>query len=94
MQYLTDLFWKRWVKKYLPTLQNRQKWNNRQPNISPGDIVLITDNLPRGPWGLGRVVEVFKDKDGLVRSVLVKTKNSTVMRPITKWCSILEAGNV
>ena len=27
VQYMADLFWKRWVKEYLPIFQLRQKWN-------------------------------------------------------------------
>ena len=56
IQFLADLFWKRWVREYIPTLQQRQKWFTPKRNLKENDIVLIVDKpLPRGAWRLGRV---------------------------------------
>ena len=96
VQYLADLFWKRWTKEYLPCLQQRQKWSKIQRNFSVGDIVLVADeNAPRNTWPLGRVVEVRRNgKDGLVRSVVVKTKLTTLDRPVTKIVLLETVENV
>ena len=29
VQYLADVFWRRWVREYLPSLQERQKWHKQ-----------------------------------------------------------------
>ena len=86
-----DLFWKRWVKEYLPILQQRQKWFTPKRNLKENDIVLIDDKLlPRGAWRLGRVLAVHKGRDGLVRPAKVKTCHSELVRPVNKLC-LLEA---
>lgn len=91
VQYIADLFWKRWIKEYLPLLQERHKWNRTRRNLMPGDIVLIADSgAPRGAWPLGRVLEAISDKKGLVRSVKVKTKTNVVERPVSKLCLLQE----
>ena len=83
--YLTTLFWKRWVKEYLPLLQRRRKWQNDCPNVKLHDLVLIIDeNSPRGMWPLGKVVDVVKGRDGLLRSARLRTQTTQVVRPITK----------
>ena len=86
VQYLADVFWRRWLREYLPALQERQKWGAAKRNFAVNDIVLVFDDtVPRSSWLLGRVLEVHSNKkDGLVRSVKVKTKTSTLVRPIDK----------
>lgn len=92
MQYLADIFWKRWVREYLPALQQRQKWLQPQRSLQVGDIVLIADqNAPRCSWPMARVEDVYPDSRGLVRSARLKTKMTTLTRPVTKMCLLLEA---
>lgn len=92
VQYICDLFWRRWTSEYLPLLQERQKWNREIRSFAPGDIVVIVDSTaPRGSWLMGRVLEVFPDKDGLVRSVRVQTKTNILERPVTKLCLLYDS---
>lgn len=92
VQYMSDLFWKRWVKEYLPGLQERQKWNAAKRNFVSGDLVVLVDDMaPRNTWIIGRIVDTVPDKNGLVRSVRIKTKTSYLNRPITKVCLLQEA---
>ena len=59
VQYLSDVFWRRWLKEYLPRLQERQKWTRSAANFEVGDVVLVVDeNSPRNSWPLGRIQEV------------------------------------
>lgn len=91
VQYISDLFWKRWIREYLPLLQERQKWNKKKRSLTPGDIVAIMDSsAPRGSWPLGKILEVFPDKQGLVRSVRLQTKANIIERPVTKLCLVQE----
>ena len=86
VQYMADVFWRRWVHEYLPQLQERQKWSNPSRNFAVGDVVLVVDDrIPRSSWPLGRVAEVHKNsKDSRVRSVSVKTRTTMLVRPIDK----------
>ena len=59
-QFLADCFWKRWMREYIPTLQQRHKWVREKGNLAIGDLVLVVDdNSPRGRWLLGRVFKTF-----------------------------------
>lgn len=82
---LKNVFWKRWHREYLNTLQVRKKWHKIHNNIKVNDLVLIKeDNTPPLAWLLGRVVNVIHGKDGYVRAAVLKTKGGEFTRPITK----------
>lgn len=92
VQYMADVFWKRWIKEYLPELQQRQKWTRKTRNFKKGDIVLIVDEMePRGSWLMGQVTQPVAYSKGAVTQVQVRTKTSTLCRPITKLVLLLEA---
>ncbi|XP_058127719.1 uncharacterized protein LOC131291224 [Anopheles ziemanni] len=84
-QVLANIFWKKWIKEYLPTLTRRTNWFAPVRPIEVGDIVLIVDgDLPRNTWPMGRVVKVVKASDGQVQRATVKTANGFLERPATK----------
>lgn len=85
-QYLYRLytdFWKGWSKEYLDQLQPRSKWGNKQPNACVGQIVVISEeNIPPSRWPIGKITAVYPARDGLIRTVDVLCKGSTLKRPI------------
>jgi len=86
----TQSLWKRWSNEYLILLQQRGKWQQRERNVSIGDLMVIhEENIPVSHWRLGRVVQVHPGADGLVRVVTLKTASGSVKRPITKLSPIL-----
>ena len=85
MQYLSNQFWRRWLKEYIPELQRRSKWCRVQENIKVGDVVLLyEENTPRFLWPLGLVLEVKEGRDKLVRSVRLRTRSTVLIRPVSK----------
>lgn len=94
-QYLADQFWIRWRKEYLQKLQSRPKWENRERNLSVGDIVLVKeDNAHRNDWLLGKIVEVTRSTDGNVRRAKVTSWKGRSMktydRPICSFVLLLK----
>ena len=84
-QYLSNVFWKRWIKEYLPLLQERQKWLMPRRNLAVGDLILVVDeNASRGRWSKGIVEKVFPDRFGTVRQVIVRTATARLHRDVRK----------
>lgn len=104
-QYLVNEFWGRWRLEFLQNLQSRQKWLKVKRNMRVRDIVLLKDdNQPRNCWRLGRVVDTYKDEDGLIRKVKLvladpnlnmkgkRTDSLTFLeRPVHKLVLLLES---
>ncbi|XP_065944078.1 uncharacterized protein [Magallana gigas] len=90
VQLLADLFWKRWRKEYLVTLQSRQKWTQHQRNLSVGDVVLLKDSSAhRCDWKMAVVDQVFPSvSDKRVRKVQLRVNkngvNTLYTRPVTE----------
>lgn len=84
-QRLTDMFWSRWLKEFLPTLLPRFKWNKEQRSLRDGDFVLLIEpNLDRGSWRHGVVSATHGGDDGRIRVVDVRTRTGVVRRPVTR----------
>ena len=70
--------------EYVTQLTAYKKWAQITPALQVGDLVLVSDDrLPRLRWKLGRIQEIFKGRDGLVHSALVKTSQGVFRRRIT-----------
>ncbi|XP_055918535.1 uncharacterized protein LOC129950632 [Eupeodes corollae] len=84
-QQYANLFWRKWLHEYLPTLTRRSKWFTPTKPIAVGDIVIVTDESnPRNLWPKGRVIDVKPGKDGQVRRATVQTVSGIYERPAVK----------
>ena len=43
LQYLSQVLWRRWVREYLPQLQQRTKWVRQFRDVRVGDLVILMD---------------------------------------------------
>ena len=77
VQHLANIFWTRWRKEYLLTLQSRRKWQNETRNLEEGDLVLLRCKYtPRNHWPLAQIAKAYVSAEGKVRKVdLVTTKD-------------------
>lgn len=82
---VSQQFWDRWRREYLPTLTGRNKWVHGAKNVQVGDLVMVLDGTQvRSKWLLGRIVATLPSRDGCVRKVEVKTRNGQYVRPMVK----------
>ena len=99
VQYLTEVFWGRWKREYLLSLNERQKWTKPRRNLLVGDVVMVKDeSTPRMEWPLAIITEAQPDADGLVRKVKISvgTKDlgghtRLLERPVQKLVLLLES---
>ena len=88
IQHVINEFWSRWRKEFLQLLQERKKWQDKKQSFQNGDIVLHKDgDLIWNKWLMARVIEMFKDDNGDVRSVCLKVvqSKSNEVSTILEW---------
>ncbi|RUS87866.1 hypothetical protein EGW08_004399 [Elysia chlorotica] len=78
------VFWKRWQDDYLKHLP-LPKRKDKSGKLKIGSVVLIReDNCPRLHWPIGIVEMLIEGRDGVVRTVKVKTNKGFYFRPIQR----------
>lgn len=71
-------------------MQERQKWSKEKRNLTP--VLETLSSLQMLPEALmGKVLEAKQDAKGLLRTVHLETKHSTLEIPVTKVHLLLEA---
>lgn len=84
-QVLADHFWVQFTRKYLPSLQLRQKCQTSAPDLAVEQVVMVVDSqLPRAQWPIGRVTKVIPSDDGKLRAAEADIKGNTYTRPVAK----------
>ncbi|XP_043987727.1 uncharacterized protein LOC122839815 [Gambusia affinis] len=96
VQSLADIFWSKWRREYLHTLQLRHKWQDKKQSLKEGDIVLLKDSqAKRNEWPMSIISKTIPGKDGLVRKVEVTTSHAgtkkTFSRPVTEVVLLLSS---
>ena len=84
-------FWTFWSEAYLTSLRERtQRWHQQRKGVTDrfpevGEVVLIKEeNVPRGVWKLGKVLNISQSRDGFIRSATIRLSNgSEWKRPVS-----------
>ncbi|XP_062704139.1 uncharacterized protein LOC134286530 [Aedes albopictus] len=84
LQHQLDVFWRRWIREYLPTLTKRPKWCGEVDPIAEGQLVLVVGEGRRNEWTRGRVVQAIKGTDGRIRQAIIQTAKGLVRRPVAR----------
>ena len=86
-----DAVWRRFVAEVVPTYHALNRNARPRSQFQPGDLVLYLESRDRGRWPLARVHKVENtDRDGQVRTVLLKYKNALYRRAVSSLL-LLEA---
>lgn len=84
-QVLVNHFWSRFIRHYLPILQERHKWQKDAECLKPDQVVLIVDpQLPRALWPVGKVTTTYPGADGRIRTAAVKVKDGMYIQPVAR----------
>ena len=82
---LINNFWRRWSDEYLTFLRQFQTSSGRNISQWPkiGDVVLIHDDGPRMFWKIGRIIQLFGDKNNC-RVAKLRSGRGISIRPLVR----------
>ena len=78
-----DAFYKLWNTTMVPKLMKMHKWFNGKAQLQVGDIIYFrkVENELSSKWTVGRIFDVVKGKDEIVRRATVQYQNSGESQP-------------
>ena len=86
-----DHFWNRWRCEYMTDLReyHKRKYEGQLRTVIAGDVVIVyEENVKRGFWKIGKVEEVIRGRDCVVRGakvrVITKGKPVVINKPVQK----------
>ena len=67
-----------WCDVYVPKLMHQKKGFKNERDLVQGDLVYFqrSEGALAGPWMIGRVDQLVRSRDGLIRRILVKYRNN------------------
>lgn len=84
---MSQTFWQQWVREYLQSQQQRQKWNEQQRTFAVEIMVVFDDNKPCNSRPLGQIVGLYTDcNNGLVGSIKLKTSTWELVQQTIRLC--------
>ena len=84
---LATEFWQEWRDSYLKNLRPHVGVSSGE-DIKEGAVVLIDCEGPRLSWPLGVVEKIHPSRDGLTRTVTLRTAKGHFTRPIQRICRL------
>ena len=84
---MASVFWEIWRDDYLKNLR-QSLGGTARAQIQEGEVVLIDGEGPRVDWPLGVVETVHPSRDGLTRTVTLRTAKGQIIRPIQRICHL------
>ena len=84
---ISELWWERWCRIYVSSLQERKKWKQTERDFQIGDLVILcnepTPRFLKYPYAIIR--EIRRGSDGHVRSVIARMADGKLKeRDVTK----------
>ena len=58
-QHIVNIFWARWCKEFIQTLQERKLSRRKQQNFQKGDVVLLKANSSWNHWPIACIIKTF-----------------------------------
>lgn len=90
IQELMDDFWKQYKREIIPALNNYHKKILPQSNLAEGDIVLLSPDIGRNDWSLGKVIRTYPNSiDGQTRVAEILSKGKMYTRSLNKIARLI-----